>query len=145
MSHIFPTQIGLFQPILSTLQSVCQPRPVNRFEQVIDRIHLESFHGVLIIGSDKGNQRHTALPDQPNHSQTVQFRHLQVEQCQIRPLPLNNFHGLYSVFSFTDDLDVIERPQESSQKRPSWPFVICDHDSQFGIHSSENITDGFRT
>ena len=59
-----------------------QPFRPERLEQVVDRVDLERLQRVLVVGGDEHHR--DVLLDQLEHLESVQFRHLHVEQQQIR-------------------------------------------------------------
>lgn len=61
------------------------------FEQVVDGIDLESFHGVLFEGGSEDNLH--AVANQAGESQPVEFRHLDVEEYEVDVLFVQAFQG----------------------------------------------------
>ena len=73
------------QPLLDAVDRLTKPAGLYRFEHVIDRIDFERAHGIFVIGSDERNQRHPMLSEQTDNAEPIEFRHLQIKQCQVGP------------------------------------------------------------
>ena len=54
--------------------------PVEGFEQVVERMHVESLQGVLVVGRHEDDHRHLRRPDGLQHRKAIGHRHLHVEK-----------------------------------------------------------------
>ena len=76
--------LGVLDPLLRAVERFAQPRLLDRLQQVVDGVHLEGAHGVLVVRRDERDERHRLLLQHPHDADAVEFRHLQIEQRQIR-------------------------------------------------------------
>jgi hypothetical protein len=65
---------------------------VERLDQIVDRRHLERFQGELIEGGDEDGHRHRRHADLPDDLETVQPRHLYVEEDQLGGQAADGLH-----------------------------------------------------
>ena len=63
-------------------------------------------------------------------TQTIQFRHLQIEECEIGPFAFDNRHGLRAGLRLAHQLDVGTPPQHGCEKRASGALVVRDNRSK---------------
>ena len=124
-SHLVP-----FDALVGAGERLAQAPLVDRFEQVIDRVHLERTHRVLVKGGHERDQRQVALLQHAHDTDSIELRHLQVEQREIRGLALDDRHRLLAGSRFTDHDDILAGPQQRHQKCPRRTFVIRDHHPQ---------------
>ena len=131
--------LGVLDPLLRPVQRLAQARLLDRLQQVVDGVHLERAHRVLVVGGDERDQRQLALLQHPHDADAVELRHLQVEQRQIRALLLDRRHRLAARRRLRHDHDVVERAQQRREKRSRRPFVVGDHDAQAGVHDAFRV------
>jgi hypothetical protein len=56
---------------------------VERLEQVVEGVHLEGPHGVLVVRGDEHDGRHVPRPYLGEHAEAVELRHLYVEKHEV--------------------------------------------------------------
>ena len=61
--------------------------------------------------------------------ESVELRHVQVEQNQIRAHAIDHGQGVATGFRFAHDRHVVASAQQRGQERPRRPFVIRDDDA----------------
>ena len=85
-----------------------QARPGDGLEQIVQRIHFESVHGVLVIGGGENKKRKPGflLEQLLDHSEAVQARHLHVEKDQVGIQVSNEAHRLESIPTLPHNLDI---------------------------------------
>ena len=105
--------------------SLRESRRRDGLQQVVDRVHLESLDGVLIVGGDEDDGRRCGAADQrTRHLETGSSRHLHVEQNQIRAERLDQFQGLGPVTRLTRHIDAVELLQLEAELVPGRLFVV---------------------
>ena len=63
-------------------ERLLEPLGAERLQQVVDRVHLERAQRVLVVGGDEDDRQ--VAPEQLEHLEAVELRHLHVEQHQVR-------------------------------------------------------------
>ena len=69
-------------PLLRSFQRSIKPLGAKWFEQIIHRVHFKRPQRVLIICRCKNNS--DVVTDQLQHLKTIELRHLNIEEDQIR-------------------------------------------------------------
>src|SRR5437899_888989 len=77
-----------------------------RLEQVVYGLHLEGLQGELLVGGDENNERQPWATDLVDHVETVQFRHLNVQENQIRLEAIDGFNGFAPTGGGANDFDI---------------------------------------
>jgi hypothetical protein len=128
-------------------QCLGQALGAERFQQVVDRMDLERFDRVLVIGGDEDDR--DLAPEQLQHVKAVQLRHLNVEEDQIRLLLRDRFHRLETVAALCDDVDVRVRCEQLAQQHPRQRFIVNNDHPQWHFrarrHTVARVTTGIRT
>jgi hypothetical protein len=65
------------------------------------------------------------------HAETVQPRHLNVEQEQVNGQPLQHFDRLDAVATLRDDLDVVTASEEDPNRRAGVRLVVDNRNAQY--------------
>src|ERR1700752_1939545 len=82
---------------------------IKRLEQIVDGIHVEGTHGILIKSRSKNDLRHAIgvllLEQLLEHSKAIQSRHLNVQKDYIRMVSANQMNGLDAILALGDDLN----------------------------------------
>ena len=112
---------------------------LDRLQEIVDGVQLERVHGILVVRRHEGDERHPVLLQQSDDADAVELRHLQIEQRQIRPLPLDDRHGVASRRGFADEHGVIERPQERGEECAGRSLVVRDDDAKTLAHTAFRI------
>src|SRR6266508_3807827 len=66
---------------------------VNRLEKVIERLSLERLQRILVVRCEEHDKRRLPRRQSPQHVETVQIRHLNIEEDEIRRQSLDGRHG----------------------------------------------------
>ena len=120
------------QPRLRLLDRLHHPLSIERLQQIIDRIHLERAHSILVERRRKhhlGN-RHLAVQQLLQHAKSVQTRHLNIQKHQVRLMRPDQFNRLDSIGSLRENFDSTSSLQQILQLLPGQRFVIDDECSQ---------------
>ena len=83
----------------------CEPLRAERLQQVVDGVHLERPQRVLVVRGDEDRPALVA-PEQLEHLEAVQLRHLHVEQHQVGRQLGHRLDRLEAVAALGHDLDV---------------------------------------
>ena len=102
---------------MRALDRLTKPRAIDRLQQIVDGVHLERLNRVLVVGGDERDEREPILPDQTDDAQAVDFRHLQIEQREIRPLLFDQRDRLRAVLRLADDFHVVTPLQQGREHR----------------------------
>ena len=78
------TPLVLADPFAGALERRLEPLVVERLQQVVQRMRLEGTQRKLVVGRDEDDDRHTTDADRLKHVETIDLRHLDVEEEQIR-------------------------------------------------------------
>src|SRR5690606_22432211 len=79
---------------------------VKRFEQIIQRLHLECLQRELIVRGHEYGDRYMFGANCREDIETIELRHLNVEEQQVRLEFVDETHGLRTASSFSDNHDV---------------------------------------
>ncbi len=81
---------------------------VEGLEQIIDRVHFERLHRVLVVGGgeDDLRQRNLAVHQLLDDAEAVEARHLHVEEDEVGRELLDEVDRLDAVLALRDDIDV---------------------------------------
>ena len=82
---------------------------VERFQQIIDCIHLECFHRVLIEGGGEYDFREWDFPVEQllDYAKTVESGHLDVKENEIRVVLTNQVNGFDAILALSHDTDIV--------------------------------------
>ena len=98
--------------LLRPADGVGEPGGVDRLEQVVEGVDLERPDRVLVVGRDEGDEWHRVLLQHSNDADAVEFRHLPIEQGEIRSLSFDDRDCVFSRCGLADDRDVFKRAEE---------------------------------
>ena len=107
------------------LQRRFQPGAVEGFQQVIDRVHLESFEGKLVIRRHEDNRRQRRR-QLCHDAEPVQFRHLHIKKHHVGCEPADFLEGFAPAVGLADHLDVGLVTQKFPEPLARERFVIDD-------------------
>jgi hypothetical protein len=103
-----------------------QPLLSDRFQQIVDRPGLKSLNRMLIEGGDDDNARRISAGEVPHNLEAIHYRHLKIQEHQLRHQAVNALERLLAIFSFTDDLDVREFLELFSQDLARYRLIVHD-------------------
>jgi hypothetical protein len=129
-----------------------QPRPVERiqkaffiewFQQIVERLYLESFQRVPVVGGHKDYSGHLLRVDSFEYSKPIKLEHLNVQEHQVRPQAADRLNGFVSVGALTDQLEISGRPQHFSYQAAGPRLVVNYKQSQsFFVHADAPLSSG---
>ena len=114
---------------------LAKPRRVVRFEQIIDGVHLECSHRVLIERGDEHGCRRRLTGDRAENLESVEIWHLHVEKEQIRLKRDDLLDGLSPTGACGDDFRGACFFDESHEALARDFFVVGNDGSQHVRHS----------
>src|SRR5438034_1090251 len=85
---------------------------VERFQQIINRVHFKGLERVLVVSRHKYHQRHRLARDRRTNLETTEPRHLHIEKNQVRSLLLDRGDRLSSIAAFADDIEIALEPEQ---------------------------------
>ena len=99
---------GRFQLLPRLLHRLRHPLLVERLQQIVDGIHFEGLHGVLIErrGEDDLRHRHFAVEQLLDHAKAVEPRHLHIEKDEVGRQVFDQVDGLNAILALRDHVDV---------------------------------------
>ena len=105
---------------MSFLDRLHHPLAIERLQQIINRIHLERPNGVLVERSRKHDlgKRHLAVEQLLQHAESVEARHLHIEEHQVRLMRPDQLDSFDSIGSLGKDFDPAGSLQEILQLLP---------------------------
>src|SRR5262249_26140286 len=118
------------------VERLAQAGAIDRLEQVVNRGHLETAHGVFVVGRDEGDERHPALFKQSHDPEGGYFRNLPIEQSPGRAGLAHQFNRLRTGPRLADQSRVVKPAQHRGEKRTRRAFIVGDHDAQSVVHPS---------
>ena len=87
---------------------------------------------VGIVGGEHDDARvRIALADLPHGFDAFHHGHAQVEQRDVRPMPLERLHGLASVLGFGDDVQIGLEVDDVGDAGSEQPVIVCHEDRRF--------------
>jgi len=109
-----------------SFQCLLKPAPVKGLQQIVDRVYLESFQGILIVGGYEDHRRHLFSADSFDHFKTIHGRHLDVQENEIGGQLANGANGFVPVGAFADNLNVRIVRQQALDSPASERFIVDD-------------------
>ena len=85
-----------------------ETRRVDRFEQVVDRIHFKRLHSILIEGGRKHDLRQENFSIQKlfDYAKAVEAGHLHIKENQVGIVFANEIDGFDAVFTLGHDVNL---------------------------------------
>ena len=99
---------------------------IDRFQHVVDGVHVEGALCVLVVRGDEQDHRHVTALQLTEHAEPIKPRHLHVETDQIRPEFTNQRYRLVSTLGFADHFDIRLTLHESANALPGQTFIVND-------------------
>ena len=112
------------KPLPHAVHRRCEPVLVDGLHQIIDRLGIERPQRMLAISGDEHEQRRLDVHQTLDHRETVETRHLDVEEDEIGLVGLDLPDRFAAVRCRGDDLDVIEGLQPELQPLSREWFVV---------------------
>ena len=102
----------------------------HRLQQIIDGVDIERFSRVALIGGDEDDQRFPLLPQGPDYGEAIQFRHLQIQQDDVRFELQDSRQGFCAGGSFAGDFERRHGLDVLAQNVSRDWFIIGDQNPQ---------------
>jgi hypothetical protein len=131
--------LGLDTPA-SPLEGLLQAHGFDRFEQVVDGIHLKCLDGVLVEGCHE-NQRRRLIPlfeQPPRHLEPPEPGHLDIQEHQVGFVSFYSGERFYPVGGLANHFDIAELVELVTELLASQLLVVDDKNS----HSTTSKTPG---
>ena len=107
-------------------QHLVQTLFVYGFENIVKRIGLESLYGILVVGGQEKNNRHGFNVELLHDLETINSRHLYVQENQVRGFFLNELQGFSAIIGLANNFDVRDIFKTMCQTTTREGFVIHD-------------------
>src|SRR5215213_704731 len=72
-----------FDLVFDSVPGDVEPLVIERLEKVIEGMHLEGAHGILIVGRYEDDVRRRCWTERLEHVEAAQLRHLNVEKDEV--------------------------------------------------------------
>ena len=96
---------------------------IEGLEQVVDRVHVEGAHGVLVECSGEDDLRHGAgrffVEELFDDGEAIEAGHLDVEEDEVGMMGLDEVDGFKAVAALGEDLAFVRRGDTLSSSRAS--------------------------
>jgi hypothetical protein len=127
----------VLQSTLGPTESAVELFGADGFQQVVDGIGFKGCGSVLYMGGRKNNRRNDSFGC---HSETVETRHVDVEEDDFGAMRLDRAQGLQPVRRLRHNFDVWHVTQESAQALPCQALIIDDQNPHrpSGMRSSHS-------
>src|SRR6266852_1166519 len=106
--------VGLPQSSQRMFHRPGEPRPGERFEQVVDRVHLEGAQCECVISGHENDRGRGGGIELFQYGKAIHFRHLDVEEYERRPEIADHLQRFIAVASLADD----DRLGKSGEQSP---------------------------
>ena len=100
-----PARLQLLPGLLHGLRD---PLLVERLQQVVDGVHFEGLHRILVVGGgeDDLRQRHFLVDQLLDDAEAVEPGHLHVEEDEFGRELLDQVHRFHAVLALRDDVHI---------------------------------------
>lgn len=101
---------------------------VERFQYIVDRIHIESLDGIVVKGSGEDDVRYLefAFDELFEDAETIEAGHLNVEEDQVWSVFLDEIDSFDTVFPLGEEIDFRKGFEEEGEFLSSRFFVVDD-------------------
>ena len=125
---------GVENLVAGVVEGLLKALAVERLEQVVNRVELERFKGVLVVSGNENDQRRLGGgADCLTNVEAAEHRHLHIEKHQVRLLFQNNLHSLAPIRALSGDLEVGVGFEQLPQARAGGRFVVRNQGSDFAL------------
>ena len=124
----------LLNPPLQFGEGLFQARLLDRFEQVVEGLLLESLQGILVVRGDEDHVRHPRGFDHAEQSEAVDQRHLDVEKEQVEGLAVQQPERLDGIGAAGGDFAAADFLEQRRQFLAGEQFIVDDHHPDHGPH-----------
>ena len=114
---------------------------VDGLQNVVNGVHIEGVHGVLVKCGDKDHQWHGVALKFTYYLKTVHARHLYVQEQQVWLQLCHRPQCLFAIATFSDQLEFGMIFQPQLETAPGERFVVNNNCTQFA-HGAPVV--GFR-
>ncbi len=110
-----------FQRLLCALDRAGEATPFDRFKNVVDGVHFKCLHGVIVERGRENNLRKLSFAiHQPlDYAETIESRHLHIEENKVRRMFLDEREGFDSIFPLANQMHFGKLLQQVRQ------FIAC--------------------
>ena len=96
MRTLFGDDFSVLHSLLRTIQGFTKSCLLDWLQQIVNRVHFERADGVFVVGRDERDERHRLPLQHSDDANSIDLRHLPVQQRQIGLLPLDKCHRFLS-------------------------------------------------
>src|SRR5260370_646696 len=121
--------VGLPQSSQRMFHRPGEPRPGERLEQVVDRVHLEGTQCECVIRGDENDRGRGGGIELFQHCKAIHFRHLDVEEYERRPESADHLQRFIAVASLADDSYLSKSGEQSPDAFARQGLVVGDQRS----------------
>ena len=122
--------MDLLQALTCALEGLHHTGTIKRLEQVIDGVHVERTHRILVEGGGEDDLRHAVgvdpLQQLFEHGKAVQSRHLNIQKYYVWMVGANQVDRFDAILALGDDFDPSGRVQKVFELFAREPFIVDD-------------------
>ena len=115
-----------------------EPLAIERLEQVIDRMNIESLEGKLVVGGDENDGGPFRLGESLNDLEPIHFGHLDIQKNQLGAEAGDGVESGAAVPRLADEVNGRFRAEEGTEAFPGEFLVIHDECSDL-VHSQNFV------
>ncbi len=130
LGECFPQPFGFLRaaffakPLADPVHRLSKAVLIDRLHEIIDRLRIERPQGVLIIGGHEHEQRRLDVHQPLDDRETIEARHLHVEEDEVRLVGLDLADRFTAVGGGRDNFDIIEGLQPQLEALGGERFVV---------------------
>ena len=121
-----PDRLALGELVAHVREGSLEPLVHQRLQQVVERVRIEGVDRIPVESSHEDDHRHAGLRDAAQHLESVDARHLDVEEHEVRRVARDRVDRLAPVCALVDDLEVTECAQAELESAPRERLVVDD-------------------
>src|SRR5690242_19362996 len=99
---------------------------IERLEQVVEGVHLERTHGILIVGGNKDDIRSRFAVERFQHFEAAQLGHLDIQKDEVGLQGLDRVYCFTTIRALRDNLDVRIISKHLANHLTSERFIVDD-------------------
>src|SRR5450755_841434 len=120
----------MHQLLARVIERFAQSFLVDWLQQVVESMYLESAHGVTVVCGHEDRQRQNGLLFQLfHHAKAVNFRHLDVEENEVRHLALDKGNRRLAIGALGHNVQVRLFLQQATQTFAGKRFIVAKQHS----------------